>query len=180
MSRCDEAHVDFLRLHRTHPADFAFLQYAQKSCLSFQRKFADFVEKQGAAISCFNETGTPGAGTGERAFFMAEQLGLDQGFGDCCAVDRNHRGLGPTGQVVQRARYQFLTRTGLALNQHVRVSRRDFANLAVHVLHRRARADNADLAVAVVRTGLVASRSFCGGGAFGLHALQRLAITKNA
>jgi hypothetical protein len=35
-----------LRLHRTHPANLAFLQHAQQTGLGFQRQFADFVEEQ--------------------------------------------------------------------------------------------------------------------------------------
>ena len=88
VSGSDQAHVDLLRLHRADPTNLAFLQHAQQSRLGFQRQFADFVEEQGAAVGRFHQAGTPGAGAGEGAFLVAEQLGLDQGFRNGRAVHR--------------------------------------------------------------------------------------------
>ena len=90
----DQAYVDLLRLHRADPADLAFLQHAQQARLGFQRQFADLVEKQGAAVGGLHQAGAAGAGTGKGAFFVAEQLGLDQGFRDGGAVHRDQRRLG--------------------------------------------------------------------------------------
>uniref|UniRef100_A0A1I7YAB7 Uncharacterized protein n=1 Tax=Steinernema glaseri TaxID=37863 RepID=A0A1I7YAB7_9BILA len=36
----NQAHIDLLRLHRAHPSDLAFLQYAQQAGLGFERQFA--------------------------------------------------------------------------------------------------------------------------------------------
>ncbi|MCY1179016.1 hypothetical protein D9M73_193930 [compost metagenome] len=138
VSRGDQAHIDLLRLHRTYATNFAFLQYAQQASLGFQRQFANFVEEQGTAVRRFHQAGAPGAGAGECAFFVAEQFGLDQAFRNGCAVHRNHRCLGASGQVVQGAGHQFFTGARFALDQHVGIGWRDFADLAIQVLHRRA------------------------------------------
>ena len=44
------------------------------------------------------------AGTGEGAFFVAEQFVFDESFGDCCAVQRDERLVAPGGEMVNGAR----------------------------------------------------------------------------
>ncbi|MNC08372.1 hypothetical protein D3C75_559530 [compost metagenome] len=166
VGRGDQTYIDLLRLYRTHPANLAFLQHAQQAGLGFQRQFADFVEEQGTAIGSFHQAGAPGAGAGERAFLVAEQLGLDQCLGDGRAVHRNHWCLGPTRQVVQGACDQLFTGARLALDQHVGIGGRDLADLAVHVLHRRAGADDADFAIGGCRAAFVGRGGLAIGGAW--------------
>ncbi|MCY1431223.1 hypothetical protein D9M71_471860 [compost metagenome] len=166
MGRGDQAHIDLLRLHRTYPAYLAFLQHTQQASLGFERQFANFIEEQRTAIGGLHQAGAPGAGAGERAFFVAEQLGFDQRFGDGRAVHRDHRCLGPARQVVQGAGHQLFTGAGLALDQHIGVGRRDFADLAVHVLHGLARADDADFAIGRCRAAFVGRCSLAIAGAW--------------
>src|SRR5690606_6785462 len=96
----DEAHVDLLRLHRADPADLALLQHAQQARLGIQRQLADLVQEQGAAVGGLHQAGATGAGAGEGALLVAEQLGFDQGFRNGRAVDRDQRRPGPAREVV--------------------------------------------------------------------------------
>ena len=137
VGRGDQAHIHFLRLHGAHAANFAFLQHPKQPRLGFKRQFTDFIEKQRPAIGSLDQPGASGAGAGKRPFFVAEQFGFDQRFGNRSAVHRDHRCLGAFRQVVQCAGDQLLAGTGLALNQDIGVGGRDFADFAVHVEHRR-------------------------------------------
>ncbi len=141
----DEAHIDLLRLHRANPADLAFLQDPEQTCLCLERQFADLVEKQSATVSGFDQPGAASAGAGEGAFLVPEQFGFDQRFRDGRAVDGNHRGLGAAREVMQSAGDQFLAGARFALDQHVGIGRCDLADLAEQVLHGRAVADDADV-----------------------------------
>jgi len=94
VGRGDQAHVDFLRLYRTNPANLAFLQHAQQACLGFEREFTDFVEEQCATVGGFYQASTAGTGAGECPFFMAEQFRFDEGLRNGRTVHRNHRRLG--------------------------------------------------------------------------------------
>ncbi|MNP10570.1 hypothetical protein D3C76_1027260 [compost metagenome] len=179
VGRGDQAHIDFLRLDRAHSTNFTFLQHAQQARLGLQWQLTDFIEEQGAAIRRFHQAGTAGAGAGECAFLVAEQFRLDQAFRNGRAVHRDHRRLGPLGEVVQGTRHQFLTGTGLALDQDIGVSRRDFADLAIQVLHRWARADDADFTVAVVATGFCRAIAGFGGNRFDTG-LRRLPVAQDA
>ena len=88
MGGAQNAHVDRYRTGAADPHDFPFFQYAQQAGLQLQRHFADFVEKQRAALRRFEQAGVTAApGTGECAFLVAEQFGLQQRFGHRAAVD---------------------------------------------------------------------------------------------
>ena len=110
---------------------------------------------------------------------MAEQFGLDQRFGNGRTVDRNHWRFGAFGQVVQGACDQLFTCTGFALNQYIGVGGGHFADFAVHVEHRRARANDANFTVAVVHAAFVGTTGL-DRWAFSGHALRVLTVSQNA
>ncbi|MNX77035.1 hypothetical protein D3C86_1085560 [compost metagenome] len=80
---------------------------------------------------------------------------------------------------MQGARHQFFTGTRFALDQNVGVGRCHFADLAVQVLHRWARADNADFTVAVVGTGFRRTVGGFAGNRF-TAGLYRLSVTQDS
>ena len=49
-----DPYVDFPGNRAAQPLEFLFLQEAEQFCLERQREFADFIEKNGAAIGLFN------------------------------------------------------------------------------------------------------------------------------
>ena len=69
------------------PAELALLQNPQKLDLRAQAKFADFVEKQRTVARLLQIAFARTDGAGKSAFFVAEQLGFDQRFGDGAAAD---------------------------------------------------------------------------------------------
>src|SRR5580704_10722106 len=54
------------------------IQHAQQLDLGLKLQFPDFVEEKRAFVGQFEQAGLGGIGAGEGAFFIAEQLALDQ------------------------------------------------------------------------------------------------------
>ena len=82
----DDADVDFDGLRAAHAFEAAFFEDPQKLGLAGEREFADFVEKQRAALGHFDFAGLAIAGSGERAAFVAEEFVFDETFGNGGAV----------------------------------------------------------------------------------------------
>ena len=74
----DEPHVRRDRLGAAQPLELALLQDPQQLHLRGEVELADFVEKERAAFRQFEASLLRRVGAGERAFFVAEQLRLDQ------------------------------------------------------------------------------------------------------
>ena len=55
VGRGHDANVDFDPLQRSEGPEFLFLKHAEQLDLEFEREFADFVEKGGAAIGEFDQ-----------------------------------------------------------------------------------------------------------------------------
>ena len=81
-------------------------------------------------------------GAGERAFFAAEQLALDQRGRDGAAVDAHHGTAAPRAPLVDLRREQLLAGAGLAEEQHRRVGRRHLLDLIDDATHRGTLADD--------------------------------------
>ncbi len=75
--------------------DLAILQKAQHLGLETDGHLANLVEKKRAAMRCFDAAGARLDSAGEGSASVAEELGLEQGFGDGRAVE-HHEGLGRT------------------------------------------------------------------------------------
>jgi hypothetical protein len=72
----DDPHVHFDCTIAAHPLNFSAFQHAQQLRLHGGWHVADFVEEQRATLRLFEFAGMTGAGAGEGAFFMPEQLAL--------------------------------------------------------------------------------------------------------
>src|SRR5437867_2720458 len=81
--------MDLNLLSSTHPLQSLFLEKAEKLYLNGWRKFADLIQKQGAAIGRFNHSFPLNVRTGKSALFMAKELTLQKGFGNGIAVNRD-------------------------------------------------------------------------------------------
>ena len=82
----DHAHVHLDRPVAADALHFLLLQHAQQLGLHERGHVADLVQKQRAAVRLFELAEVPRGGAGERAFFVAEQLGFDQLGGNGGAV----------------------------------------------------------------------------------------------
>ena len=82
VGRGDDADIDVDLTDAADAADLFFLQGTQDFCLQRNVKFADLVQKQRAVVGDLKQAFFVRNGSGERAFFVAEQLGFEQVFVD--------------------------------------------------------------------------------------------------
>src|SRR3989441_9028404 len=73
------------------PADFPLLEHAQQLRLKGKTQIADLIQEQSALVHSLEEADLSRLGPREGAFFMPEQLALDQGFRHGRAVERPKR-----------------------------------------------------------------------------------------
>ena len=118
--RGDHAHVDAFGAAAADLLDLALLQRAQDLGLGAQAHVADLVEEQRAAVGLRELAGAGLDRARVAALHRAEQLALDELFGDRGAVHLDERALGALAGVVQRARHQLLAGAALAADQHAR------------------------------------------------------------
>ena len=91
VGRAQHAHLHVARLVGAQALEAAGVEHPQQLHLAAQRKVADLVEEQGAAIGRFEAPRARLGGAGEGAALGAEQLGLDQLAGQRAAVHRHER-----------------------------------------------------------------------------------------
>ena len=118
VGRGDDAHVDAVRLHAADALELALLERAQELHLHLERDLADLVEEQRAAVGELEAAGAVADRAGERAALVAEQLALDEAFGDRRAVDLDERAVLARRAEVQRAGDELLARAALAGDEH--------------------------------------------------------------
>ncbi|GBF30915.1 hypothetical protein MnTg04_00866 [bacterium MnTg04] len=95
VGRRQHPNIHFDRLLPAHPVKLPLGQHPQQASLQRGRHVADFVEEQSTAIRLFETAVMLPRRPGKRAFFMAEQLRLEQFRRDCGRVQRN-KGLAGT------------------------------------------------------------------------------------
>ena len=93
----DHPGIGVNRLGPAHPDQDLFLHHPEQLGLAAEAQIADLVEKQRAAGGRL-ELALPGfLGVGKRPFFVAEELALQQRFGDRRAIDRDERPVAAAG-----------------------------------------------------------------------------------
>ena len=121
-----------------HRLDLAVLQHPQHLGLGARRHVADLVEEDGAAVGGDELADLLAHRAGEAPLLVAEQLGLDQLFGDGRAVDLD-QGVGvPLAGPVESARDQLLAGAALAGDEHGGRGRRGALDGATQLAHHRA------------------------------------------
>src|SRR5215469_12813553 len=70
-----------------HSLKLSLLQYSQERDLSLHWEFADFIQKQRAAIRSFEPSHPPLQGSGEGSFFVSEKLGSNERLRNRGAID---------------------------------------------------------------------------------------------
>ena len=94
--------------------DLVLLQDTQQLDLRAERQIADLVEEERAPVGGLEPSGLARQRARERALLVAEQLALDQRFGEGAAVDGHERPRGARRKLVQVARDDLLAGAGLA------------------------------------------------------------------
>ncbi len=156
MGRGNHAHIDIETLRRSDRPDLPFLQHAQQLDLQRDRHIADFIEEKRALVCRLKQALVIAGRAGERAFDVAEQLGLQQRLRNRPAIDRNERMAPPRAGVVYGPCQQLFAGARFAVNEHARVAVGDEARLGQHVVHHRIAGD--DLPAPVLVAGAVSGR----------------------
>src|SRR5207245_5872405 len=92
-------------------------------------QLADLVEEDRALVREREAPDVALDGAGERALHVAEQLTLDQASRDRAGVHLDEGSAVPRAPRVDRAGHELLACSGLAVDQHRRVRRRDLLDL---------------------------------------------------
>src|SRR5580692_7362011 len=133
-------HIDpLVAADRTY---FFFLEYAQKLGLHLKRKLANFIEENGAAVGCLEETGLRFRGASKSAFLIAEKFAFHQSWNQSAAVDGQKVHLRQHAAEVNGASYQFFSGSAFTGNQHRSARVFQARNHAQHVLHAGRRAND--------------------------------------
>ena len=120
-----------------------FLDRAQHFGLQIDRKFSDFVEKNGSSFGHGHEPVFGLVGAGERALHVAEQFTLDQGGHERSAIDRDERLVAEGTGIVNGARHHLFAGAALAQNQHRVHAVGGLGDDAIELFHFRGAADDA-------------------------------------
>src|SRR5574338_643873 len=110
-----------------------------------KRHLGDLVEEQRAAGCRFDESALVAVGAGERAFFVAEQLGFHQLVRDGGAVDAREGKFSARALIVKSRRDQFFAGARLAFYKDRGVRRRGSADDAVDLSHLWIAADDSEV-----------------------------------
>ncbi len=118
VGRGDDADVDPDRARRSDPRDLAIFDCAQQAFLRPDRQRAELVEKQRTPVGFLEPPFARARRAGESAGLVAEQLGLDQRFGERGAVHDDQRLFPAIRQAVEPFGDQFLAGPPLAHDEH--------------------------------------------------------------
>src|SRR5207247_11375301 len=134
------------------PADavkLALVQHAQQFGVQGRGNLAPLIQKNRPSVRNLQLTLLLCNGPCERAFFVSEELALQQGFTQRGTVDGEKRLVRPRTVLVDRARRHLLSRPSLSPNKNGRARRRDSGDKLVDLAHSRAFADHAVLDIQV-------------------------------
>src|SRR5207249_2797829 len=110
----EQPHVGLDGLVAADALEALLLEQAQQLRLRQRGHFADLVEEQRAARALLELADALALGAGERALLVAEQLALQEGFGDGGTVDSQERPLPAAAVLVDGAGDQLLAGAALA------------------------------------------------------------------
>ena len=142
VGRGDDPHVGLERRAGADPRELAVLKDPEDFALEGEGHVADFIQEKGAAVALLEPADALRDRPGERPFFVAEKLALEQLLRDGCAIDRHKVAPRPAGEPVDRAGGEFLARAALASDHDRRVGVGDAPDHLEDVLHRRGLADD--------------------------------------
>ena len=131
----DHANVDLDLLVAADPIERTIGKHTQKPRLQLGRHVADLVEEKRPALGLLEAAATLLLSSGERAAFVAEELGLEEILRHRGGVDGDERLLCTRTMAVQGARDELLPGSRLARNEDGRARLRKPADGAEDFLH---------------------------------------------
>ena len=121
------------------------MQDAQQFALDRHRHLADLVEKKRAAVRLLETSDALGAGPGEGALLVTEQLALEEIFRNGRAIDGEERPVVPRAVLMDGVGHEFFAGAAFAGDHDRGVAVRDAPDHLEHFLHGRRLADDAVL-----------------------------------
>src|SRR5687767_8351508 len=115
--------------------ELVMLQHTQQLRLEMRRELANLVEKDSAAVGDLEPALLERMRAGERAPLVAEELAFEERLGQRRAVDGDEWTARPMAVLVNGARGQFLSRTGLPADQHRAVGGGELPDAAIDGAH---------------------------------------------
>ena len=152
----EHPHVDVERLASAETPYLAGLERAEEVALHAWRHVGDLVEEQRAPMGDLEQPGARAIRPGERPALVAEQLALEQGFGEAGAVDGDELAVAPGAAGVDQPGGQLLAGPRLAVDDHRLARGHDLVEPRVHLLHGGGGADDAVVGLAAHGLGAVA------------------------
>src|SRR5882762_6283642 len=137
-----QPYIDLLRSVAAQPFKLTFLQSAQQFGLDLDGNVPDLIQEERALVGQFEAPNLLCNRARERASFMSEKLTLEQPRRNRRAVELYEGSRLAPAAFMNRARNQFLSRTGFTEKQHCRVARSHRFNEIQNMAERRALADN--------------------------------------
>jgi hypothetical protein len=110
----DNANVHALGAVAAKAFEFLLLENAQEFGLEFERKIADFIEEERAAIGQLEASDFLADGAGEGAAFVAKEFGFEQSSGNRSAIDFDEGAVAAGAEIVDGAGEELLTGAGFA------------------------------------------------------------------
>ena len=114
IGRSDDPDIDFARTSVADALQFLLLQNAQQFRLHRERHFADFVEKQCAAVRQFEAAGLVFERAGERTSHVAEEFALEQALGHRAAIQLDEGAAISRAVLVDCTRDEFFARAAFS------------------------------------------------------------------
>ena len=115
----DEAEIHANRFFAAEAREGALFEYAKEFALERGSEGGDFVEEERAIVGELDATFLHGDGAGECAFFVAEELGFHQAFGERGAIHADEGTGAARALRVKRAGDEFFADAAFATNDHV-------------------------------------------------------------
>ena len=145
----DHTNIDFDGLVAADAFDFAFFEDAEKLGLHGDGHIADLIEEESAAFGLLEFSEVASGSTGERAFFVAKEFGLDQFGGNCRAIESDEGVFVARRFFVNGASDQFFSGAGFTEDADASFACGDAVDLREELLHGGAGADEFVLAEAM-------------------------------
>ena len=139
----EETHAHFHLLRAADPAEAPRLEDGEQLGLQVDRHETDLVEEQGAPVGDLDQALAAGAGVGEGAGLVTEELCRHQVGGDVRAVEGDEGPVADIAVEMDRPGDHLLARAALAADEDGGAAGGDAPHHAEDLLHGRAAADHA-------------------------------------
>ena len=125
VSRTNKSYVYRDCLCVSDPCYAAVLEGSEQLCLKMKRNVSDLIQEERTSVSLFEFTDMVCMSICECSLYMAEELALEERFGQCSGVDTDHRSESTLGHAVDFAGQDILSSSVFSGDKDCRICRCD-------------------------------------------------------